>query len=344
MSSAAANPSPLPRPAAWALTLAFALVYVSWGTTYLAIKEGVRQLPPGLFGGVRILLAGLGLLVYLAVRGESLRLSRRDLFWTAIVGIILFVAGNGLISVALKHIDPNEASIVASILVATTPLWIGLLEVFWPRGERLTAWGWLGLLIGLAGVLLLLGPKLQEPAALVQNAGPLLVLGSAFSWSLGSLILRHRRRSGSHLASAAYQMVLGGGSLTLVGLLLGEAAELSVERFTPAAIYAFFHLLVIGSLVGFLSYTWLLKHVSAALAGTYAYVNPLVAILVGCLLGGETLTPWVLAGMAVILAGVALVRTGAIRPSRAILTREVLGSEKMTTNGLPVTLPVKSDT
>src|SRR5207237_252487 len=136
----------------------------------------------------------------------------------------------------------------------------------------------------------LLAPRLRDPADFLRDAGPLLVLGSAASWALGSVLLRHRRLAAPHLTTAAYQMILGGGSMALIGLLTGEASRLSAEQFTPTAVYAFFHLLVVGSLVGFVTYNWLLGHVSAALVGTYAYVNPMVAILVGWLLNGEAIT------------------------------------------------------
>lgn len=308
------NPAALPpRPAAWKLVLAFAAVYLSWGTTYLAIKEGVRALPPALFGGTRICLAGLLLLGYLALRGQPLRLPRRELVWAAVVGVILFVGGNGLISVAQQTVDSG----VASILVSTTPLWIGLVESFWPSGDRLTARGWLGLIAGLGGVIVLLAPRVGETGGLGKDAAALLVLGSAFSWAVGSLILRHRQRTGSHLTCAAMQMLIGGAALSLVGLAAGEVGQLTADRFTPTAVYAFFHLLIVGSLIGFVSFNWLLQHVSAALAGTYAYVNPLVAILIAWLLGGEEITVWILAGMVVILTGVFLVRSGGIRPGRA---------------------------
>ena len=304
----AASPHP---PARWSIVLAFVLVYLSWGTTYLAIKKGVEVFPPALFGGSRIALAGVILVIYLAVRRQPLRLPLADFLWTALVGVLLFVGGNGLITVGEKFV----ASGVASVLVATTPLWMALLEMLWPWGERLSARGWLGLFVGLAGVLLLLAPRLQRPASLLEDAGPLLVLGSSFAWSIGSFILRYRRLRGSHLSVAAYQMLVGGVSLLLIGLFLGEEQDLDPQRFTPQGIYAFFHLLVFGSLIGFVAYNWLLGHVSAALAGTYAYVNPLVAILVGRLLDGEPITGWILGGMVVILGGVALVRSGGVRPT-----------------------------
>src|SRR5262249_18353901 len=140
--------------------------------------------------------------------------------------------------------------------------------------------------------------------------GPLLILGSAFSWGLGSLLVRHRRQAGSQLVTAAYQMVLGGGGLIAIGGATRQHEGLTAGQVTPGAGYAFFHLLVVGSLLGYVAYVWLLGHVSAALVGTYAYVNPLIAVLLGWLLGGEDLTGWLVGGMVVILAGVALVRSG----------------------------------
>jgi drug/metabolite transporter (DMT)-like permease len=302
---------PHQRPAAWALLLAFSLLYLSWGTTYLAIKRGVKdeQLPPALFGGTRVCLAGLLLLGYVALRGERVRLSRRDLTGVALGGGLLFVGGNNFLAMAERTVPSG----VAAVLVATTPLWIGLLESLWPGGERLTGRGWMGLFIGLAGVLVLLWPQLREPADLLGDVGPLLVLGSAATWSLGSVILRYWRVRASHLTGAGYQMLLGGGTLTVLGLVLGETRELPAQP-TPGAIGAFVYLLIVGSLVGFVAFNYLLGHVSAAHAGTYAYVNPVVAVLVGCLLDGEELTGWIVGGIGVILAGVALVRSAGHRP------------------------------
>lgn len=292
------------RAPAWAVSLAFALLYLSWGTTYLAIRVGVETLPPALFGGTRVLLAGLILLGYLGLRGQSLRLPRQDLLGAALVGGIFFMGGNYLITLGEKEVPSG----VASLLTATTTLWIALLECVWPAGERLRLVGWLGILLGLVGVGIL---KLQA-ADLVVEIYSLYVVASAFAWALGS-VLNRRLRQRSSLVLAAYQMLLGGAGLTVVGLLIGETRELEPADFTPQAVYAFFHLLVVGSLVGFVAYSWLLGHVSAAQAGTYAYVNPVVAILIGWLLADEAITPSILAGMVVILAGVMLVRSGGAR-------------------------------
>jgi drug/metabolite transporter (DMT)-like permease len=296
------------------------LVYVSWGTTYLAIKEGVRWFPPALFGGVRITLAGAILACFVALRPRGspaipLRLdsplSWRDMLWTCVGSLFLFVGGNGLITAGERTVDSG----VASVLTATTPLWMALLEAVVPWGERLALRGWAGLALGLAGVLVLLAPKLGQPAELLHDPGPLLVLASSLSWSVGSFVLRYQRWTRSHLAAAATQMLIGGTALTMVGLAIGEAAQVTPACLTVRGLFAFAYLLVVGSLIGFVSYNWLLGHVSAAMAGTYAYVNPAVAIVVGWLIGGEPLTGHVLLGMAVILGGVALVRDATSEPA-----------------------------
>jgi drug/metabolite transporter (DMT)-like permease len=299
--------------------LAFTVVYISWGTTYLAIRTGVHdeQLPPALFGGVRVCLAGLLLLAYLAARGQSVRLAPRDLRLVALGGCILFVGGNGMITWA----EMTVPSGVAAVLAATTPLWIGLFGMLWPGGERLSGRGWLGLLVGLGGVLWLLSPRLADPADFVRDFGPLLVLGSACCWAFGSVLMRHVRLTGSHLAAAAYQMAIGGACLALVGLACGEAQRLP-ETITPGAAGSFFYLLVVGSLLGFVAYNWLLGHVAAAQVGTYAYVNPAVAILIAWV-AGEEMTPWLLGGIAIILAGVALVRGRGAAPAAAEETEPV---------------------
>ena len=301
------HPEHSSQPATWALMLGFALVYASWGTTYLAIRIGVNEehLPPALYGGVRVFLAGLVLLGFLALRGQRLRLSRLDwarLLWSS---LLLFVAGNGLVTVAMRTVPSS----FTAVLVASTPLWIGLFEMFWPRGDRLTMRGWFGMIVGLASVLILLAPQLENPAALWADAAPLLVLLSACSWALGSLVMRHRRLSCPHLTGAAYQMILGGGCLALLGLAIGELDDLP-HQVTARAAGAFLYLLIVGSLVGFVSFNWLLGHVAAAKVGTYAYVNPVVAIFVGWYLGQEEISAALVAGIAIILTGVALVRSG----------------------------------
>jgi drug/metabolite transporter (DMT)-like permease len=307
----AANPT---RPSAWAVILALGLVYAGWGTTNLAIKEGVKTLPPALFGGTCILAAGLVLLGYLALRGERLHMRRRDFYWMGLAGICLFVGGNGLITVAAKTLPSG----LATVLVSMSPLVLAVLETVWPWGERLTLRGWLGLFAGIVGLLVVLQPRLMHLDGLTGNNGPLYALLSAFTWAIGSFVVRHHPHHGSHLTAAAYQMLIGGTALTLVGLAAGETTLVSPECFTPTAIFSFFYLLAVGSLIGFICYNWLLKRVSAVLAGTYAYVNPLVAIVVGWWLGHEELSAWIFGGMFIIVTGVALVRFGGVRHATVV--------------------------
>jgi drug/metabolite transporter (DMT)-like permease len=293
------------------VALAFMLVYLSWGTTFFAIRAGVHTygLPPALFGGVRVSLAGWMLLGYLWLRGERLGMPRRDVFWVIVAGLLFFIGGNGLLTAAMGRVPSG----IGSLLGATTPLWMALVELALPWGERLTPRGWLGLVVGMSGVLFLMMPKMQDAQGFAPDTGHLFLLGSSVTWALGSVIVRHRRGSGSHLAVAGYQMVAGGSALALIGLGLGEMQELTPDKLVPGALASFLYLLVFGSLVGFVAFNWLLGHVPAALVGTYAYVNPLVAVLVGRLLGGEELDGWIAGGMVVILTGVALVRGAGVR-------------------------------
>lgn len=300
------EPSERPQPRVGWIVLGFAAVYLSWGTTYLATRIGVgeQHMPPALFGGTRVTLAGCVLLAYQWLVGTPIRIPRRELVWVILSALLLFVGGNGLINVAQQTVESGRAS----ILVATTPLWLALLETLYPWGERLLPRGWLGLGIGLCGVLVL------QPAEFSDHRGPLLALGSAFCWAVGSLVLRYHRPTASHLVTAAVQMIVGGGCLALIGLGMGELNRLP-EPIPERAVGAYLYLLIVGSLVGFVAFNWLLGHVSATLVGTYAYVNPLIAVVVGWLIGGEAITARMIGGMVVILIGVALVRGATRRPA-----------------------------
>lgn len=303
-------------PKAWAIALAFFLLYLSWGTTFFAIRAGVHEqhLPPALFSGTRVFLAGVILFAYLWWRGEPLGLPRLEFLMVAAAGVLLFTFGNGLLAAALGW--DSMSSSLAAVLGASTPLWMALVEVLIPRGDRLALRGWVGLWVGFAGVVLLMGVQVHGAVTWAEQTGLLLILASSIAWALGSLALRYRSHAGSHLAAAAYQMVLGGGGLMAVGIALGEGGWFPSPVVTPAGATAFVYLLVVGSLVGFIAFNWLLGHVPASLVGTYAYVNPVVAVLVGCLIGREEMTAALVGGLVIILVGVALVR-GASRPARA---------------------------
>ena len=313
MSESADEPSREEAPSTLAIATAFFLIYISWGTTYKATGHAMQvlEMPPALFGGVRLLLAGAILLVYQAWRRQSLRLTRDDCWRLLPISVCLFPMGNLFINLGQRNVPSG----IAAILIATTPLWIGFLGMFWPNGERLTLRGWLGLIIGFGGILLALTPQMKDGFNLLQDYPSLLVLGSAASWALGSLFSRHLAPQISHLTSAAYQMVLGGVFQTAIGTVSGEWPDF-LQKIDGEALGIFMYLLIVGSLTGFIAFNWLLGHIPAAKVGTYAYVNPIIAVFIGWF-AREEIHAWVFVGFTVILVGVYLIR-GDHAPSKEI--------------------------
>jgi drug/metabolite transporter (DMT)-like permease len=300
------------EPATWLVVLAFGLLYTSWSTTFFAIRVGVHthHLPPWLFAGVRVLVAGIIVLTFLAWREPGTVLpSPRDFLWTAWSGILLFVGGNGLMTVSLEYLPSGTGA----VFTAATPLWLALMEALYPPGDKLPAAGWAGLLFGLLGVAILIVPEINTPEKLLHNTAPLILVGSTVLWALGCLTVRYKLRDAPHLAGAAWQMIIGGAVLVAIGLAKGEAMRLGPETLSQGAIGSFVYLVIVGSLIGFTAFNWLLINVRATLVGTYAYVNPVLAVLLGCTLGEETLTVSIVAGMVVILTAVALVRAAGVR-------------------------------
>lgn len=279
-------------------------VYICWSTTYLAIKVGVKDLPPGLFGGIRVAMAGVCLLSLLGIAGGRVLPEKGTWGGLWVVGVLLFVGGNGLITLAERTVDSG----LAAILVATVPLWMALMEAITSGGERLRWTGWLGQWLGVAGVCLLFSTRVAN--GLDNLSGIWLVVASAFCWSLGSFVQRRISHGRSPYGQAGWHMVLGGAALTVIGLLAGE--HIGPENLTRNAIGAFFYLLIVGSLLGFVAYVWLLRHVGTTIAGTYAYVNPVLAVALGVAWDGEDVSLAMVAGLGVILAGVALVRVGRV--------------------------------
>jgi len=288
------------------------VVWLCWGTTYLAIREGVsgeNGLPPLLFAGVRITLAGIILVLFFLVWRKRFRLNWSQIWPVWLSGVFLFVGGNGLCTIAEMTVESG----LASVLIATTPLWLALFDVIWPGGDRMNSAKWLGMLAGFGGVcIILLGPSLVTSSPISSlwewERGNFIALGSAFAWAIGSIIQRRLAPKIDAIQIAGWQMLTGGASLTVLGLCFGELNQITNEKLNPTTIGAFFYLLFIGSLIGFVAFVWLLHHTTPAIAGTYGYVNPVVAVWVGWLLGGES-PGWVLVpGMALILLAVFLVR------------------------------------
>jgi drug/metabolite transporter (DMT)-like permease len=276
-------------------------VYLIWGSTYLAIRVVVTNgIPPLLGMGVRFVVAGLLLAGLLRLRAGpgALRVTRAELRTAAVVGSLLLAGGNGLVAVSEQQLPSG----LAALLVSTTPLWIVVLGSF--AGERPRRWPVVGTLVGFAGTAVL-----ARPGALgaVAWGWALLVLVATASWATGSLYSRRRPRPRDLFVSSAYQMLLGGAVLTLCGLARGEAGSVRLEAVTPSGWWALAYLVTIGSLAGYTAYFYLLANAPLQLATTYAYVNPVVAVLLGWLLLGELVTGGELAGGALAIAGVAIV-------------------------------------
>ena len=302
------RPAPVPAgPASaspLAIVLALAAVYVVWGSTYLAIRFALEGgWPPLLMAGLRFLASGLALYAILRWRGVAAPTPAQ---WrnAAFVGLLLLGMGNGLVCIA----EQTVSSGMAAVAVASVPLWMALFAAL--RGEHPRRAEWLGLGVGFAGVAWLnLGSSLSaSPAGLVA------LLVAAIAWSYGSIWSRGRDLPPPLMAAAA-QMLCGGAAMLVAGLALGERFEAWP---TPRGVLAVGYLATFGSLVGFSAYVWLLRHVRPALAGSYAYVNPVIAVLLGAWLAGERFGAHELGAMAVVLSGVVAISLArARRPATA---------------------------
>jgi drug/metabolite transporter (DMT)-like permease len=289
---------------------ALGVVYLVWGSTYLAIAIAVQTLPPLLSAGIRFLLAGALLAVWLVARQgrAALGVSRAQLGSAALVGILLLAGGNGLVVLAERTVPSG----LAALVVASVPLWIVVFRLI--AGDRVAASLVIGVLVGFAGVAILVVPR--GASGEVDAAGLLMVVGASFSWALGTFASPRLPTPRDPLASTAVQMLAGGGLLIVVAIAIGEPAHADPSAFSTASLLALAYLVVFGSLVAFSAYTWLLQHAPVSVVATYAYVNPVVAVLLGALVLGEAVTPSMLIGAAIILAAVAfIVSRGATRPA-----------------------------
>jgi drug/metabolite transporter (DMT)-like permease len=291
---------------------ALAIVYLVWGSTYLAIRICVHTLPPFLSAGIRFSLAGALLGVLLVVRRGTgtLRITPRQLGACAVVGLLLLAGGNGMVVVAESG-PPGHAvpSGIAALLVATVPLLVVVLRVV--TGDR-PRWPTLvGVLVGFAGLASLIGSR--GGGGVVPIGGALVVVGAATSWSLGSFLSTRLALPPDPFVAAVYEMVIGGLVMGLAGVVLGEPTRLA--HGSTGSWLALAYLLLAGSLVAFTAYVWLLRRAPISLTSTYAYVNPVVAVFLGALFVNERITAAVLTSGAIIVVGVALV-VSTERPAR----------------------------
>lgn len=294
------------------LIAAFAAVYLIWGSTFLAIRFAIETMPPLLMAGVRFIIAGAMLCAWAAIR-ERARPTRAHWIGTAIVGGLLLTGGNGAVSWSEQFVPSG----LAALVVANTPLWMVLFEWARPGGDRLTARVIGGIALGFVGLLLLVGPgKIMGGEGVDPRSAVVLLLGT-LAWAAGSIYSRSLQLPRSPRLSTGMQMLAGGSLLIVVGMLTGEGARVDLDSISLKSGLALGYLILFGAVIGFTAYSWLLTVSTAARVSTYAYVNPVVALLLGWALANEPLTPRTILAAGVILGGVALMTLSRARKSAA---------------------------
>lgn len=291
------------RPA-WKTWLAFAVIYFVWGSTFLAIRVGVQEVPPLIFAALRFLTAGLVLYGWMIAHGEPSP-SAREWLSAFLLGVLIFVLDYGMLFWAEQRVPSG----IAAVMMATIPVFMALSEIVFLRTQRLTLRLSLALLVGIAGVAVLMSPGLKLGGAPIDRLGAAALVFAAISWSLSSAVSRKVPLPQSKVMSSGTQMVAGGTLLVLTAAALGEFQDFHPRAVSRGVWFALLYLIVAGSIVGFTAYVWLIHHESPTKVGTYAYVNPVVAVLVGYFLGGESLGLRTVLGTLLVLVSVLVITT-----------------------------------
>ena len=280
--------------------IAWAAVSIFWGTTYLAIRIGVEVLPPALFAGIRFLIAGLILIPILLLKGYSLP-SKKDLIPISITGILLLTVANGTVVWSEQWVSSS----LAALIIASIPFFMVGMEALMPNGEKLSLKKGLGILVGFCGIFLLLWPDIKGAINSAYLKGIMGLVIAIIAWAAGSIYSKHRDIKTAPFMSAAFQMLIAGGVLTLIGMVKGELSQFT---FDPKGIAALVYLMIFGSLIGYSAYIYALAKLPTATVSTYAYINPVIAVILGWLVLDERLD-WIVAlATVIILLGVLLVK------------------------------------
>lgn len=285
----------------WQVWAALVIVYIVWGSTYLAISVVDETMPPLLAAGLRHLTAGTILFVLLlATRGvRALQLSRAEWLGAGFVGLALLLGGNGLVVLA----ETSVPSGLTALIIAVVPLFVVLLRRIF--GERVRLGTYVGVGVGFVGVGVLIIPHGLNGT--VSTAGMLMLIGASLSWAIGTFFSKRVALPRDPLASTGGQMLVGGGSLLLTGLLTGESGDVQFQNFSNASVVALLYLILFGSVLAYTAYTWLLQNTTVSRVSTYAYVNPLVAIVLGSVLLNERIDVFIVIGAAMIVTAVIVV-------------------------------------
>ncbi len=286
------------------IVAAFASIYVIWGSTYLAIRYAVETIPPFIMGGVRFLISGAVLYLWARSRGapRPTRLHWRN---AIIAGGFLLLGGNGAVVWAEQFVPSGLTALLVSIL----PFWLVIIEWIRPPRRRPSAAVLVGLVLGFVGIIVLVGPSDVGGHGDVMPLGALVLILGSLSWAIGSFWSRDAQLPESGLLTTSMEMIGGGVLLLVVGTLAGEFSHLDIRGISNASAFGLLYLITFGSLLGFTSYIWLLDKVSPARLGTYAYVNPIVAVLLGWAIAGERLSIRTGVAAAIVICAVALITT-----------------------------------
>jgi drug/metabolite transporter (DMT)-like permease len=292
------------RPPAWMTLLAFAIIYFVWGSTYLAIRVGVREVPPFLLAALRFLIAGVVLYGWMIARGERSP-SMRQWMSAFLLAVLIFILDYGLLFWAEQRVPSG----VAAVMLATIPAFMALSEIFLLGTQRLTIRLALALVIGIAGVAVLMNNSLNLGGGPIDTAGAVALIIASISWSVASALTRKLPLPESKVINSGAQMLAGGVLLALTAAALGEFRGFHPSTVSLGVWLALAYLSVAGSIIGFTAYIWLIHHESPTKVGTYAYVNPVVAVLVGYFLGGEALGTRTVLGTLCVLISVVVITT-----------------------------------
>jgi drug/metabolite transporter (DMT)-like permease len=297
----------------WKTLLAFAIIYFVWGSTFLAIRIGVHEVPPLLFAAMRFLVAGLVVYGWMIARGEPSP-TRRQWISASILALLIFVFDYGLLFWAETRVPSG----IAAVMMATIPAFIAVFEVAILRTQRLTVRLSCALVLGIAGVAVLVSRSLNLGGAPLDTVGALALIVASFSWSAATVLTRKLTLPQSKVMSAGAQTLAGGVMLALTAASLGEFRRFHPSTVSRGAWFSLLYMIVAGSIMGFTAYVWLIHHESPTKVGTYAYVNPVVAVLVGYFLGGEALGIRTVLGTICVLISVVVITTA--RTGRAMAT------------------------
>jgi drug/metabolite transporter (DMT)-like permease len=292
------------RPSKWLTFLAFAIIYLVWGSTFLAIRIGVAEVPPFLLASMRFVVAGLVLFLWTLARKERLPTLRQWLS-AILLSILIFVCDYGLLFWAEQKVPSG----IAAVLLATIPVFMALSEIIFLRTQKLTVRLAVALLIGIAGVAVLMSRSFNLGGAPVDRAGAAALMFASVTWSIASILTRKLPLPESKVMSSGAQMLSGGIFLAVAAAAFGEFRNFHPAAVSRAAWLSLLYLIVAGSIIGFTAYIWLIHHESPTKVGTYAYVNPVVAVLVGYFFGGESFGERVILGTLFILVSVILITT-----------------------------------